>query len=82
MVEPAGSRMQSGVLTLTETVLPVLADGEQRSRFRLRGESDLIQWTGEKSQGGGHRSGAKVCPFAPLCVSLQYAFHHEENTWS
>jgi hypothetical protein len=41
---------------------------EQRSRFRLRGESDLIQWTGEKSQGGGHRWGAKMCPFCtPLC---------------
>jgi len=41
---------------------------EQRSRFRLRGESDLIQSTGEKSQGGGHRWGAKVCPFCtPLC---------------
>jgi len=33
---------------------------------------DLTQSTGEKSQGGGHRWGAKMCPFAPLCVSLEY----------
>jgi len=38
---------------------------EQRSRFRLGGEPDLTQSTGEKSQGGGHRWGAKMCPFAP-----------------
>ena len=73
MVEPAGSRMQSGVLTLTETVLPVLADGEQRSRFRLRGESDLIQSTGEVS-GRRTQMGRKSVPFfTPLCVSLEYA---------
>jgi len=46
---------------------------EQRSRFRLGGEPDLTQSTGEKSQGGGHRWGARMCPFAPLCVSWESA---------
>ena len=46
---------------------------EQRSRFRLGGEPDLTRSTGEKSQGGGHRWGAKMCPFAPLCVSWESA---------
>jgi len=36
---------------------------EQRSRFRLGGEPDLTQSTGEKSQGGGHR-------WAQKCVLL------------
>jgi integrase len=46
---------------------------EQGSRFRLGAEPDLTQSTGEKSQGGGHRWGAEVCPFAPRCGSWESA---------
>ena len=46
---------------------------ERRTRFRLGRERDLTQSTGEKSQGGRHRWGAKVCPFAPRCVSWESA---------
>ena len=56
LVEPAGSTMQSGVLTLTETVLPVLADAFNNPVFfaatgslRERSPEMLERWTATRS---------------------------------
>jgi len=46
---------------------------EPRTRFRFSGERDLTRSIGGKRQGGGHKWGAKVCPFAPRCVSWKSA---------
>ena len=50
------------------SVADVSSRVERRTRFRFGGERDLTRSTGGKRQGGGHRWGAKVCPFAPRCV--------------